>query len=44
VAVGGRGSLEGGWHCPEALLRLGKSEGEVRAEPNWRKGEDGARW
>jgi hypothetical protein len=40
----GGGSPEGGPHCPEALLQLSKSEGEVRAEPNWRKGEEGARW
>jgi hypothetical protein len=44
MTVGGGGSLEGGRRCPEALLWLGKSEGEVRDEPDWRKGEEGVRW
>jgi hypothetical protein len=44
TAIGGGGSPEGGRRCPEALLRLGKSKGEVRVEPNWRKGKVGARW
>jgi hypothetical protein len=44
TAMGGGGSPEGGRCCLEALLRLCKSEGEVRAEPNWRNGEEGAWW
>jgi hypothetical protein len=44
TAVGGGGSPDGARCCPEALLRLYKSEGEVRAEPNSRIGKEGARW
>jgi hypothetical protein len=40
TAIGGGGSLDSGRRCPEALLRLYKSEGEVKAEPNWRSGEE----
>jgi hypothetical protein len=44
TAVCGRGSQDGGRRCPKALLGLCKSEGEVRVEPNWRNGEEGAWW
>jgi hypothetical protein len=44
TAVGGGVSPNGARHCPEERLRLCDSEGEVRAEPKWRNGEEGARW
>jgi hypothetical protein len=44
TAVGSGVSPDGGQHCPEARLRLCESEGEVRGEPNWRSGEEGAWW
>jgi hypothetical protein len=44
TAVGDGGSPDGGQRCPEALPRLCKSEGGVRAEPKWEKwGAGGAR-
>jgi hypothetical protein len=43
MAVGGGESPEGGRCCPEPLLRLCKSEGEVRLSPNGSNGEERAR-
>jgi hypothetical protein len=37
IRRGGRESPDGGRRCPEALPRLCKCEGEVRAEPKWEK-------
>jgi hypothetical protein len=43
TAVGGGVSPDGDQRCPEACMWLCESEGEVRVEPNWRSGEEGAR-
>jgi hypothetical protein len=42
AAVDGGESLDGGRRCPEALLRLCKSEEEVRAKPKWEKWGEGS--